>query len=150
MNTTVSGSDQNTCAYAYGKLYFVCNIGPIDFSINALTFTEKLFSTSSNIYCHHKVITLVSFSALLESVASQLSSSPDLLCSHTLAGLQQAQGKHSALPHSFSTYLLSQDGQNTAIKLLHVSHTSKHYICPLQEEKCHSRRPGETNRSSLL
>lgn len=131
MNTTVFSSDRYTCAYAHGKLYFVCNIGPTDFSIDALTFTEKQFGTSTNVYYPHKIITPVSFSSLLETVASQLSSSPDLLCSQTPAGLQQAQGKHSALPHGFSTYLHSQDGQYTAIKLLHVSHTSKHFICPL-------------------
>lgn len=131
MNTTVSCSGQFTCVNVHGKFYVVCNIGPIVFSIDTLTFTEKQFSISIDIYYPHKIITLVSFSSLLEAIASQLSSSPDLLCSQKLSGLQQVQGKHSALLHGFSTYLHSQDGQYTTIKLQHVSHTSKHYICPL-------------------
>lgn len=37
------------------------------------------------------VMTLVSFLSLLETAASQLSSSPDLLCSNTLTGLLQEE-----------------------------------------------------------
>lgn len=138
-----SCNDWCSCAYVHHrKLYFVCNIRPTDFSIDALTSTEQQFSISTSIWYPQKVITPVSFSSLLETLASQLSSSPDLLCSRTLAGLLQAWGKHSAFPYGFPTYLHSQGEQYTAIKLLHVSHTSKHYIfsflrgkVPFQETK---------------
>lgn len=100
-------------------------------------------------FCSHKVISPVSFS-VPEALASRLSSSADLLSSQTLAGLQQPQGKCSALPNSVSTHLHSQDGQYIVIKLLHVSYTSKQYICPPEEEKCDFRRSGKTNSLSFL
>lgn len=103
-------------------------MGPKDLSTDALTFTEKQFSTSSSIYYPRKVITPVSFSSLPETLARQSSRGPDLLCSQRwqVCSRHKGNAKHfswllNICPftgwtiHSYKT-----DACLTCFKILHL------------------------------